>query len=150
MDITRTIYRYTYQKVMLFEEFCPFACYQGSVGLQGIMDYLTTGIFLLEFHGLAIEVQPHHKRLTTMPVENHFRNIVRLDILPCKKFKSLLGHLRLPAVINIRFVQIVAVMTVQVAQRARRLYHQIESQRSFGVLHCLLKRDCIFKWMPHL
>ena len=123
---------------MLFEELGPLAGYQGSVSLKRVVDNLSGGIFLLKFHRFSIEVQTHDQRLASMPVECDFRDIISLDILLCQQFESLLCHLWLYSVINIRFIKIIAVLTVQIAQRACRLDHQIESQRSSGVLHCLL------------
>ena len=135
---------------MLFEEVGPLAGYQGSVSLKRVVDNLSGGIFLLKFHRFSIEVNTHDQRLASMPVECDFRDIISLDILFCEQFESILGHLRLKSIVDIRFIKIIAVLTVQIAQRSCRLYHQIESQRSTGVLHRLLQRDCIFKRMSHI
>jgi hypothetical protein len=58
--------------------------------------------------------------------------------------EHLLGHTRFPAAVYLRLIEIIAVMAPEIAKRAHRLYHYIESLRARD-LYGVLKGQCILQ-----
>ena len=130
MYVCRTINGDTDQKIIQTEKVSGFFCYESAVGLKGIMYDFSFCVSALQFNGLAIEIQPHDKRFTSVPVECHFRNIIGRYIFSCKLFKRLKCHSWLLATIYVSFVKIIAIMTTKITQRTRWLNHQIKRKRA--------------------
>jgi hypothetical protein len=79
-----------------------------------------------------------------MPVEEDIRHIIGGNIFLYEMLEHLLGHTRFPAAVYLRLIEIIAVMAPEIAKRAHRLYHYIESLRArdfYGVL----KGQCILQ-----
>ena len=130
MNVTRTVYRNAYKKIVFLEKGSEFRGNEGAVGLYGIADKLVPAIFLFQFHSFAVEVRPQYQRFAAVPVESDFLNIVGRNILPDAFLKHLIGHSRLPASVDIGLVEIIAVMTVQITERACRFEHDVELHRA--------------------
>ena len=130
VDISRTIDRDPQKEIVLSKEVCSFAGYHGTICLQSVVYDLAVGILFLELYSLFVEIQAHDKRLTAMPVEGHLRDIICSNILLGERFKHLQTHSSLSSTINLSLIKIIAVMTVEITQRTRRLNHEIKSQRA--------------------
>ena len=129
VDVLRAVDRDSEQEAVILEETRPFAVDQSGVGLHGIAYHAVGSILALELHGLAVEVETEHKRLPSVPVEHDLPRVVRLDIFADHGLQHLQGHARLPAAVNLRLVEIVAVGAVEVAERARGFHHYAEIPR---------------------
>jgi hypothetical protein len=107
---------YSHQETMLPEEIRPFFIQQHAVGLDGVVYLLPVRILLLQSHGLAVEIQAENQRFAAVPVEGNFRHIVGGNILPYHSLKHRLAHHGLAPAVDIRLVQVVAILAVQVAE----------------------------------
>ena len=116
MNILGAVQRYSHKKVVVAEESRPFSVEERAVGLDGVVDDFAIGIFLLKFQSLAVEVQPQHQRLATVPVEGHFRHTVCADIFLNHFFEHRFGHPGLLAAVDLGLVEVVAIFAVQIAE----------------------------------
>ena len=137
MDILWAVQGNTDQEVVGAEEFRPLSGDQCSVGLKGIMDMFAVGIFLLEGHSLPVEIKTRQQGFAAVPVEEDVTYVVGGDIFLYKVLEHLLGHTRVLAAVYFRLIEVIAVVTLKVAKRAHRLYHNVESLRArnlYGIL----------------
>ena len=137
MDILRPVEGDADQEVVRTEEFRPLAGDQRCVGLKGIMDMFAVGIFLLEGHSLPVEIKTRQQGFAAVPVKEDVTYVVGGDIFLYEVFQHLLGHTRFLAAVYFRLIEVVAVVALQVAKRAHRLYHNVESLRArnlYGIL----------------
>ena len=79
--------------------------------------------------GLPVEILPHHQRFPAVPVEGHLRHFHRFQIRADHGTEHLLRHPGLPAAVEFRLVQVIAIITAQIAERPGRLDHQVKRQR---------------------
>ena len=128
VNLRRPVHRHPEQELMLRKKSGPFVSNQRSIGLEGIVNLFAALEFFLKLYRFFVEIQAQHQRLAAVPVKCHFRNLASLYIAADITFKLFHAHPRLMAAIYFRLVQVVAVGTVKVAERAGRFQHQIESQ----------------------
>ena len=140
VDVLRTVDRDTQQEVVLLEETRPLARDEGAVGLQAVVDLLAAGILLLERHRPTVEVQSHHQRFAAVPDELHLRHVVGRDVVPHHLLQHLQAHPGLPAAVDLRLVEIVAIGAVEVAERPGGLHHDVERPRPGQLLRIRRQR----------
>ena len=144
VNILGAVQGYSHKEIVLAEEPRPFPVEERAVGLDGVVDDFAIGIFLLKFQSLAVEVQPQHQRLATVPVEGHFRHSVRADIFLNHFFEHRFGHAGLLAAVDLGLVEVVAIFAVQIAERPGGLDHDVERHRS-GKADGVPEGQCLFK-----
>ena len=144
VNILGAVQGYSHKEIVLAEESRPFSVEERAVGLDGVVDDFAIGIFLLKFQSLAVEVQPHHQRLATVPVEGHFRHTVRADIFLNHFFEHRFGHAGFLAAVDLSLVEVVAIFAVQIAERPGGLDHDVERHRS-GKADGVPEGQCLFK-----
>ena len=144
MNIIGAVQGYSHKEIVLAEEPRPFPVEERAVGLDGVVDDLFTGIFLLKFQSLAVEIQPQHQRFAAVPVEGHFRHTVRADIFLNHFFEHRFGHPGLLAAVDLGLVEVVAIFAVQIAERPGGLDHDVERHRS-GKADGVPEGQCLFK-----
>jgi hypothetical protein len=65
-----------------------------------------------------------------VPIELNLRDIICLNVFTDNRLKHLFSHPRLEPSINLGFVQIIAIMAIQITERAGRLEHNVECHRA--------------------
>ena len=148
VDVAGTVHGNAHEEAVLPQEIGPFGGEEGAVRLQGVEDRLPVGILPFQFHRLPVEIQPEHQRLAAVPVERDLRDIVGCDVLPDYGLQHLQAHPGLLAAVDIGLVQVIAVRAPQVAQRPRRLEHDIEGRRP-GDPDRVLQQQLVLERMRH-
>ena len=110
----------THEEMVVVEETAPLIGEQRAVGLQAVVNVAITGVLLLQFQGFFIEGEWTQQRFAAVPSEEYIRGGLRLDILAGKLLQQGVIHHATAA-----FVQIVAVVTPQVAPRTHGLQHDV-------------------------
>ena len=152
VHILRSVERDSDKELVLTEKRAPFLVDSRTVGLERIFNPLSFRIFFLKLDGLAVVVHSQQRRFATVPAECHRVDSVGLDILAHIFLQQRLAHASLLAAILHRLVKIIAILTVQIAGRPRRLQHRRKSHRplllqpvfksiKFCILHCTFYRD---------
>ena len=100
MDVPGAVYGNPCQEIIFGKEPGPFTGNQGAVGLDGVMDFLPSGIAPLELQGLAVKVQAKYEGFPSMPVERDVFHVIRLDIFPHDGLEHLFCHPRFPASVD--------------------------------------------------
>ena len=94
---------------------------------------------LLEFNSFPIEIDSHYKRFAAVPIEHDLIIFVGLDIGLDGLLEHFQTHAGFSPSIDLRLVEIIAIMAVEIAERACRLDHYVELHRSGqpdGVAEC--------------
>ena len=115
------------QKFVCCEKCAPFVVEQGAVGLECGADALAVGVFLLVFDHLAEVIDTEQGGFATLKGEVYFGARLSGDVVANKGFQALVRHLPLLVVgVELFFLQIEAVLAVQVADRADGLGNDVE------------------------
>ena len=128
VDIPGPVEREADQEIVGGEEVAPRLVDQRTVGLQRILDPFAVGVPALQLHRPAVEIQPQQQRLAAVPAELHGIDLVGPDVLFYAELQQLVVHHGLAAAVLHRLVEVVAVVAVEVAGRARRFEHDREGR----------------------
>ena len=113
--------------MLIVEETRPFLSNKGAVGLQGVGDDVSVGIFLLKLDSVLIERKRTHHCLASVPCEKHLVGGLSRDVLTRELLEQLFAHQMTPLIgIKLLLGEIVAVVASQIAASAHRLQHHIE------------------------
>lgn len=115
VNIGRTVERDTKQEIVCNKQLAPRLINQGAIGLQRVFDAFTVGIFLLQQHCFSVKIDPQQQRLTAVPVELHDIYVIGLDVLADVTFEQLVAHHHLVAAILLRLIQVVTIVTIEIA-----------------------------------
>lgn len=133
----------TDEELMLPEERGPGVVEQDAVGLQGVDDLSSGGRkLLLQLDDVFEEFETEQRRFAPLPGERDFLGLggLRRDVLTDIRFERF-GRHPPRAVIGIQLflVQVVAVLAIEVADRADRLGHDVHAllcERRSGRCRC--------------
>lgn len=120
------------EPIVFSEESAPFVVKEDSIGLNGVVDSASGGIFLLQFENSLIKSERTQERLPTVPAEEDLGHCLGLDIFFHKLFEVGVRHREgiefgLPVFwIEVFLFQVVAVFTVHVAERTCGFCHHIK------------------------
>ena len=117
------------EPVVLPKEGAPLIGQQGAVGLQAVVDETSTSVLALEGKYALVKTQRTHQRLATMPREQDLRLRLGFDILSDEGLQGLFAHAKTFLSfggVDIAFLQIVAIVTSEVAEAADGLGHDVE------------------------
>lgn len=119
------------QEVVLGEEFAPLVV---AVRLEGVDDaFVSRRVLCLEADDLAIEVESAEHRFAALPGERDLQPRMALDVLAHERFERVAGHLKVgPLGVQLRFLEVEAVVARQVARRTGRFGHHMERRLPFG------------------
>ena len=112
---------------MLLKKHRPFVINQNTVGLERIDYCLFTRVYLLKFDRPSKKWQPHQRWFPSLPGKNHLIHILCGDMLFDKQFKRIFRH---PVIgfslrIELLFLQVKTIFTIQIAYRTRRFNHDL-------------------------
>ena len=131
-----TVDRNADQEFVYGEEFTPLVVEERAVGLEGIVDRFSVGIFFLEGNNLAKEVDAEDGRLATLPCEGNFGDALCFDVLLDVAFENFWGHFPVGLFwVEFFFFEVEAVGAVEVADGADGLCHDVEG-RGCAMLVC--------------
>ena len=134
VDLARAVDRDPDEELVLLEERRPLLVELGAVGLDRVLRPLPRlQVVVDQLDGAAEELEPHQRRLATLPRDLHDRNAgVRLDQLTDVGLEQLVGHPEAAARIQHLLGEKEAVGAVEVADGAGRLREQVKSRRRIG------------------
>jgi hypothetical protein len=114
----------------------PILIEESTVGLYTVSDALVKGLMLaLYLHNVAKVVQPQDGWFPTMPGKVNHRTGGSVDVLDNVLLQDRVGHAkRLALRIEVFLLQVVTIVTVQVADRANGLDKNLKFTRGFD--HC--------------
>jgi hypothetical protein len=114
----------------------PILIEENPIGLNTVGNSLVRGLMLsLQLHNFAKVVQPQDSRFPTMPGKINHRIEGSINVLDDVFLEERFGHLRrLTLRVKKRCLQVVTIVTVQVADRATRLGKNLKFTR--GLAHC--------------
>ena len=131
VDFLGTVDGKAHEEAMLLQEARPFLVEQRAVGLQVVFDSLSgLRVFLLQRHDLAEEVEPHQGRLAALPREDDFFGRHARDVVAHEALQHLVVHVPAARAARQRLLaEVEAIRAVEIAGRAGRLGHHVESPR---------------------
>jgi hypothetical protein len=138
MHLLRPIEAKAYDKALFRQETAPVLIEESTVCLDTIGDALFTGLMLaLQRHDLPKIVKAQDHRLTTVPREVDHRPGGSRNVLDDVFLQDGVGHAeRLASSIKIFLLQVVAIVTGQVAHGANRLDKNLKF--AGGLNHCTI------------
>src|SRR5581483_3555527 len=115
-------------KIFPGEKVAPLLVDGRAVGLDAVDDFFVRGqMFFLKLDGLAEKVHAKQGRLAAVPGKAHDLARRRLDVLLDVLFERLVVEAEIGALrIEIFFLQVVAIVAVEVADRPDRLHHDLK------------------------
>ncbi len=136
MHSLRTIQAKAYRKALLRQETAPVLVEESAIGLYPVGDALVTGLVLvLQRHNLAKVVQAQEERLPAMPGKVDHRTGGGGNMLDDVFLQYGVGHAkRLIFWIEVFLLQVIAIVTVQVADGAKGLDEDLKFAGSLN--HC--------------
>ncbi len=136
MHLLRSVEAKAYGKALCRQKTAPVLIEESTVCLDTVGDALITGLMLaLQCHNLAKVVQPQDDRLSTMPGKVDHRTGGSSNVLDNVFLQDGVGHAkRLALWIEVFLLQVVTIVTVQVADGANRLGKNLKFAGSFN--HC--------------
>ena len=69
MNVFGTVERDAHQKIVRREQVAPRLVDQRAVGLKGVLDAFAVGVFPLELHGPAVEIDAQQQRFAAVTAE---------------------------------------------------------------------------------
>ncbi len=130
MELLRPVYGDTDEPMVLSEEGTPLIRQQRAISLQAVVNLPPARIAALQCQHLLVETQRTHQRFAAMPREQHLRSRLCLDVLTDEGLQRLIAHEEVAVVsrlgIEMTLLQIVAVVTGEVAEAADRLGHHVQ------------------------
>ncbi len=132
----RAVQAKPYGKALCRQKAAPVLIEEGAVGLHTVGDAPVRGLMLaLQRHNLAKVVQPQDGRFPTMPGKVDHRTGGSVDVLDNVLLQDVVGHAkRLALWIEVFLLQVVTIVTVQVADGANRFGKNLKFTGSFD--HC--------------
>jgi len=129
----RTVQAKPHGKALCRQEAAPLLIEEGTVGLHTVGDAPVRGLMLaLQRHNLAKVVQPQDGRFHTMPGKAYHRTGGSVDVLDNVLLQDAVGHAkRLALWIEVFLLQVVTIVTLQVADRANRFGKNLKFPGSF-------------------
>ncbi len=136
MHLLRTVQAKAYGKALCRQKTAPVLIEESAVCLYPVGDALVRGLMLaLQRHNLAKVVQPQDGRLPTMPGKVDHRTGRSGDVLDNVFLQDVVGHAkRLALWIEVFLLQVVTIVTVQVADGANGFGKNLKFAGSFD--HC--------------
>ena len=120
----------TDQPSVFLEKPAPVVVKQGSVRLDGVHDAPPAGVLLLQLHRTPVEIQRTEEGLPSVPVEQDFRDGLRVDVLLDETLQQAVAHEVAPlSLVQVLLLQIIAVVTRQVAARSGGFRHDVQRRR---------------------
>ena len=111
------------EEVVLAEEVAPIGIDEQAIGLERVLNLFGATILVLQGHGFFVEVDACKQWLSSVPAEGHGRNLYGLNVLADITLQQLVAHLGLSASVEVGLAEIVAVVAIEITQRAHGLYH---------------------------
>ena len=132
----RSVQAKPHGKALCRQKATPVLIEENAVGLHTVGDTPAWRLVLtLQRHNIAKVVQPQDGRLPTMPGKVDHRTGGSVDVLDNVLLQDGVGHAkRLALWIEVFFLQVVTIVTVQVAEGANRFGKNLKFTGSFG--HC--------------
>jgi len=129
VNVARAVDREADQETVLLEKLGPVLVEQRAVRLQVVLDPLPgLRIPFLQGHDLAKELEAEQRGLPPLPREHHLVPGHALDIVPDEALEHFVAHVPTARPAGQRLLaQIEAVSAVEIAGRARRLGHDVET-----------------------
>ncbi|MBA7484259.1 hypothetical protein ES707_19783 [subsurface metagenome] len=126
---------------MLLKETAPVIIKGNTVRLQGVVDsHAWTFVLFLEFNGAFKESQTHQRGFTALPGKGHFWNALGFNVLARECIQQVIRHTETAVRVESFFRQVVAVFTVEVADRPPWLDHHVKGWRQHKSRTC--RRHC--------
>ncbi|MPN51582.1 hypothetical protein SDC9_199230 [bioreactor metagenome] len=126
VKLLRPINGDTHQEIVLLEKAAPVIGKQRSVGLNGIINLPSSGIFFLQFNCLLVETQRAHQRFTAVPGKQHLRHGLRLYVFFDELFEQFFTHhVVLLLCIQVCLLEVIAIITIEVTTRPYGFEHHI-------------------------
>ena len=133
VKLLRTVDGNAYEEVVASEKLAPLVGEKRAVGLQAVVYDVSTRVLTLQAQRFFVERYGAHERFASVPCEEHLRLCLRLDVLSCELFEQFVtyGHAvsGTARAVHVAFFCVITVVAVEVAERARRLQHDIERVR---------------------
>ncbi len=145
VNVFGTVKRDAHQKIVRREQVAPRLVNQRAVGLKGVLDAFAVGVFPLELHGPAVEIDAQQQRFAAVPAELDRIDFVGADVLFDVKFQQFVAHHGLPAAVLHRLVEVIAVVAIEVAGRAGRLEHRREGNGA-GLFLGVAESEDVFRF----
>ena len=132
----RTVKANPYGKALCRQKAAPVLIEEGTVGLHTVGDAPVRGTMLaLQRHNLAKVVQPQYGRFPAMPGKVDHRTGESVDVLDDVLLQDVVGHVKRFALwIEMFLLQVVTIVTAQVADGASRFYKNLKFTGCFD--HC--------------
>ncbi len=120
------------------EERAPIRVKQNTVGLERILHvHPWLAVFLLVCDRLLEEREAHQCWLAALPGKSNLRDMLSLDVLASKFLERGIAHTEGRAWIELFFLQVEAVLAIEIANRAARCYQHMKSAwRRWPTLVC--------------
>jgi hypothetical protein len=133
MHLLRPVEAKAYGKALRRQKMTPVLIEESTIGLDAVGDALVTGLmFVLKRHDLAKVVQPQEDWFTTMPGKVDYWTGGCGNMLDNVFLQDGVRHAKqLVFWIEILFLQVVTIVTVQVADRANGLGKNLKFAGSF-------------------
>ena len=131
VDLLRAVDGEPHEEAVLLQEPRPVLVEQRAVGLQVVLDPLSGfRVFPLQRDDLSKELEAEQRRLAALPREDQFIGGHACDVVSDEALQDLVVHVPAARAARQRLLaQVEAVRAVEIAGRAGRLGHHVESPR---------------------
>jgi len=124
------------EPLFIVQEPGPFLGHQCAVGLDAVGDDFAAGIAPLQFHGPPIEGERTHHGLAAVPGEEDLVARLCTDVLLDEFLQQgFAHHVARNAVVEVLFLEVVAIVARQVAVGPDGLEHDVERTGEGGDCH---------------
>ena len=125
MSVAGAVDADAHEPAFVVEELAPLGREQQAVRLNAVADALPSPVVLLQPHGLLVERKRSEHGFAAVPGKKHVGCLLQLNVVAHEAFEKLVGHDRPAVRRHVLFLQIIAILTPQIARGSCRLGHHI-------------------------